>query len=66
MESFTTWLADWLEDSQFADKLEQLTQAIRPLFPLQPSKKHIHGQDLGRLEPTEGLKYRGIEAQATA
>ena len=61
MESFTTWLNDWLEDSKFDDKLEQLTKAIRPLFPLQPSKKHINGHKMGRLEPTPALKYRGLE-----
>jgi len=61
MESFTTWLEDWFDDSKFADKLEQLTKAIRPLFPLQPSKKHINGKKIGRLEPTPALKYRGLE-----
>lgn len=61
MESFTTWLKDWVDDSTFKDKLEQLTETIRPLFPLQPSKKHISGQDMGRLEPTLSLKYRGLE-----
>jgi len=66
MESFTAWLNDWLSDSKFEDKLEQLTEAIRPLFPLQPSKKHISGQKMGRLEPTPALKYRGLEkVQAT-
>jgi len=61
MESFTTWLKDWVDDSTFKDKLEQLTEAIRPLFPLQPSKKHVSGEKMGRLEPTPSLKYRGIE-----
>lgn len=64
MESFISWLDNWLNESKFAEQLEQLTQAILPIVPLQPSKKHIHGQDLGRLEPTPALKYRGIEAQA--
>jgi len=64
--SFTTWLNDWLDDSKFDDKLELLTEAIRPLFPLQPSKKHICSQKMGRLEPTPALKYRGLEeVQAT-
>jgi len=66
MESFTTWLKDWVDDSAFKDKLEQLTKVIRPLFPLQPSKKHVNGKDMGRLEPTPSLKYRGLEeAKAT-
>jgi hypothetical protein len=62
MESFTTWLNDWLDDSKLEHKLEQLTEAIRPLFPLQPSKKHLSGQEMGRLEPTPTLKYRSLEA----
>ncbi len=65
MESFTTWLEDWTDNSEFKDKLDQLTEAIRPLFPLKPSKKHSSGQKMGRLEPTPGLKYRGLE-DATA
>ena len=61
MESLITWLNDWLDDSKFDDKLEQLSQAIGPLFPLQPSKKHLSSQKIGRLEPTPALKYRGLE-----
>jgi len=44
-------------------KLEQLTETIRPLFPLQPSKKHVSGEDMGKLEPTPSLKYRGLEEE---
>ncbi len=66
MESFTAWLENWIDDSTFKDKLEQFAKEIRPLFPLQPSKKHISGQKMGRLEPTPALKYRGLEeVQAT-
>lgn len=60
MESFTTWLKDWLDDSKFDDKLKQLAEVISPLFPLQPSKKHLSGQKMGKLEPTPSLKYRGL------
>jgi len=63
MESFTTWLTDWVDDSTFKDKLEQLTETIQTLFPLQPSKKHVNGKDMGRLEPTPSLKYRGLERE---
>jgi hypothetical protein len=59
MESFITWLNDWLDNFKCSAQLEQLTQAIRPLFTLQPSKKHIHGQNIGRFEPTSALRYRG-------
>lgn len=66
LESLLTWLNDWLDDPQLVIKLEQLTEVIRPLFLLQPSKKHLSGQTLGRLEPTPALKYRALApVQAT-
>jgi hypothetical protein len=66
MESFTTWLKDWVDDSTFKNKLEQLPCAIRPMRAKQPSKKHVNGQNMGRLEPTPSLKYQGLEeAKAT-
>ncbi len=58
MESFILWLSQWLDTDEFSSKLEQLTEAIKPLFPLQPSGKHMNARDLGRLEPTPALKYR--------
>ncbi len=58
IESFIMWLSQWLDTDEFAHKLEQLTEAIKPLFPLQPSGKHMNTRDLGRLEPTPALKYR--------
>jgi hypothetical protein len=66
MDALVAWLQEWLDGDAFADKLDQLTQAIRPLFPLQPSKKHLHLRDWGRLEPTASLKYRAQHAQAKA
>ena len=56
LEAFVAWLRAWLDADDFADKLEQLTQALRPLFPLQPSEKHMCSRDLGRLEPTPGWR----------
>jgi hypothetical protein len=35
--------------------IEQLKEKIKVLFPLAPSKKHMSGRDLGRLEPTLSL-----------
>lgn len=63
MESLITWLKDWVDDSIFEDKLEQLTETIRPLFSLQTSKKHVSGKDMGRLEPTTCLKYQALEEE---
>jgi hypothetical protein len=37
-------------------KLKELYQLIADVFKLQPSKKHMSGRELGRLEPTESLK----------
>ncbi|MFL7868697.1 MAG: transposase [Anaerolineales bacterium] len=66
LDSLVAWLQQWLGDDTFADKLDQLTQAIQPLFPLQPSKKHLHRRDWGRLEPTPALQYRARQAKANA
>lgn len=65
MDALLAWLQEWLDTDEFADKLEQLTQAIRPLFPLQPSEKHMHTRELGRLEPTPALQYRARYAQTS-
>jgi hypothetical protein len=35
--------------------IEQLEEKIKALFPLAPSKKHMNGRYLGRLEPTPSL-----------
>ncbi len=66
MQALVAWLKEWLDGDEFADKINQLTQAIQPLFALQPSEKHMHTRDLGRLEPTPGLKYRAQQAQVMA
>ena len=58
MQSLISWLSQWLDSDEFTNKLEQLAEAIKPLFPLQPSGKHMNARDLGRLEPTPALKYR--------
>jgi len=55
-----------LKDTNKKIKRKYSTEAIRPLFPLPSSKKHISDQKIGRLEPTPALKYRGLEeVQAT-
>ena len=38
--------------------LEQITEALCELFPLNLSEKHMVGRDLGCLDPTPALKYR--------
>jgi hypothetical protein len=44
------------EDPQ--QKLERLTETVQEVFELAPSKKHMVGRDLGRLESTPTLKKR--------
>lgn len=58
MQSFISWLSQWLDTDEFTSKLAQLTEAIKPLFPLQPSGKHMNTRELGRLEPSPSLRYR--------
>ncbi|SEH06117.1 transposase [Candidatus Venteria ishoeyi] len=64
LEAFTVWLEEWLEGEGLDNKIVQLTEAILPLVPLQKSDKHMTGHELGKLEPTPGLKYRIQELQA--
>ena len=42
--------------------LNQLGEKIKETFSLEPSKKHMIGRDLGRLEPTPSLKYKAAAA----
>jgi hypothetical protein len=44
------------EDPQ--QKLERLTETVQEVFELAPSKKHMVGRDLGRMESTPTLKKR--------
>ncbi len=45
-----------LEDDSPADKLKQLAKLVDDVFQLIPSRKHMSGRDLGRLEPIPSLK----------
>jgi hypothetical protein len=49
-----------LQDVNPLSMYEQLAEKIRLLFPLAPSKKHMSGRDLGRLEPTPSLTRHAI------
>ena len=44
------------------ERLSQLGEIIKEIFSLEPSKKHMIGRDLGRLEPTPSLKYKAAMA----
>ena len=40
--------------------IEQLAEKIKVFFTLAPSKKHMSGRDLGRMEPSPSLAYRAV------
>lgn len=44
------------------EMLGQLSHRVKELFVLQPSKKHMVGRDLGRLQPSPSLKYKAAKA----
>jgi hypothetical protein len=46
------------------EKLEQLSQTMLEVFQLAPSKKPMNHQELGKLEPSESLKYKDQTAYA--
>ncbi|RKZ93334.1 MAG: hypothetical protein DRR19_01410 [Candidatus Parabeggiatoa sp. nov. 1] len=41
------------------EKLEQLSQTLTEVFQLAPSNKPMNHRELGKLEPSESLKYKG-------
>ena len=42
------------------EKLDEIIEVAKKLFPLRDSKKHMNGRNLGWLEPTPSLKYRAV------
>jgi hypothetical protein len=58
VECLLELIRDLLSASDPQEKLTLLTEAIENIFKLAPSKKHMIGRDLGRLEPTPSLKYK--------
>ena len=61
-EAFLDCIRQILTADDPAGQFEQLAGALKTLFPLAPSSKHMSGRDLGRLEPTPSLKYRAAMA----
>jgi len=39
-------------------KLKEMGQVIKDVFKLMPSRKHMNGRAMGRLEPTSSLKLK--------
>ena len=53
------FIRELLADDDPEEKLNRLTETLKSqVFTLNPSQKHMVNRDLGRLEPTPGLKYR--------
>ncbi len=58
VECLLEFIRDLLSAPDPQEKLTLLTEAIEKVFQLAPSKKHMIGRDIGRLEPTPSLKHR--------
>ena len=54
-EALLAFVGKILQDADPLRMFEQLATKIKTLFPLAPSKKHMIGRDLGRMEPTLSL-----------
>ncbi len=58
VECLLEFIRDLLSVPDPHEKFNLLTKSIEDIFQLRPSKKHMNGRDLGRLEPSPSLKYR--------
>lgn len=47
-----------LEQQDIGEKLKEMGQVIKDVFHLMPSKKHMSGRAMGRLEPTPSLSFK--------
>ena len=58
MEALLEFIKSLLQYENPGEKLKELGTIIKEVFQLLPSKKHLIGRNLGRLEPTPSLKNR--------
>jgi hypothetical protein len=58
VEALLSFIHSLLTADNPQQKLALLSKAIDDVFHLAPSKKHLFGRDLGRLEPSNSLFYR--------
>ena len=58
VECVLEFIRGLISSDNIEEKLSLITEAIESVFQLSPSKKHMVNRELGRLEPTAGLKYR--------
>jgi len=66
LESSLQMFQEILESDQPQQQLELVAQRAKACFPLNESKKHLVGRELGRLESTPSLEYRAKSVQKTA
>ena len=60
-EALLTVVAKIVNDAEPLRMLEQLTEKIKQLFPLAPSKKHLSGRVLDCLEPTSSWTRQAMQ-----
>ena len=58
MDVLMECLKDLLQQQDPGEKLKEMGQAIKDVFRLMPSGKHMSGRILGRLEPTPSLSAK--------
>lgn len=58
VESLLLFIRDLLTLDNPQAELERLSSAVKEVFQLTSSKKHMNNRDLGRLEATPSLKYK--------
>jgi hypothetical protein len=62
VESLLLFIRDLLTSTNPQMELECLSEAVKEIFQLNPSKKHMNNKDLGRLEATPSLKHKAQTA----
>jgi hypothetical protein len=65
-EAIVTMVRDLLSAEDPVAAVAQWAEHVKALYALAPSSKHMSGRDLGRQEPTPSLRYRALEAMASA
>jgi hypothetical protein len=62
VEALLDFIRELVSSEDSNERLSQLGEKIKETFSLEPSKKHMIGRDLGRLESTPSLKYKAAAA----
>jgi hypothetical protein len=62
VDSLIDMIQDLLASENPKEMLSQLSEKVKKLHELRPSKKHMIGRDLGRLESAPSLKYKAAKA----